>query len=121
MCVIALSLAYPLREYIAQRAEITRLQEELSRTRGEVEDLQQRYDRLQDPGYVERLARTRLHYQYPGEHTYVVLGAEEDDAEQPEADEPADPWFTQLWKSVREADRAAPDTGSIPEAQAPAH
>src|SRR5690606_2403756 len=67
VCVIALSLAYPLREYIAQRARIAQLKEERERTREAVAELAERYEELRDPAYIEREARSRLHYQYPGE------------------------------------------------------
>ncbi|RCV50756.1 septum formation inhibitor [Marinitenerispora sediminis] len=121
MCVIALSLAYPLREYIAQRSEIAQLQEQRARTQENVAELRERAEELQDPTYIEREARTRLHYQYPGERAYVVLDGADEQAEEPEAAGSADPWFTKLWKSVLEADQAGADDEEIPEAQPPRH
>ncbi|TDQ54845.1 septum formation initiator family protein [Actinorugispora endophytica] len=109
VCVIALSLAYPLREYVAQRSEIAQLQDQRARTQETVEELSQRYEELQDPAYIEREARSRLHYRYPGEQAYVVIGGEA--PETPEDSAPADPWFTQLWKSVLEADEAGTPSG----------
>ncbi|NYE45566.1 hypothetical protein HDA32_000686 [Spinactinospora alkalitolerans] len=117
--MIALSLAYPLREYIAQRSEIAQLRAEQARMRENVEELEQRSEELQDPAQIEREARTRLHYQYPGERSYVILDGEDDDAEQPEATGPREPWFTQLWKSVKEADEVGTESEEIPEAQPP--
>jgi len=104
VCVIALSLAYPLREYIAQRAQIAQLKEERERTREAVEELTERYEELQDPAYIEREARSRLHYQYPGEQTYIVIGGTAEE-EGEERDGPSDPWFVELWDSVAEADQ----------------
>lgn len=119
VCVIALSLAYPLREYIAQRAEITELREENARTKENVADLEQRNDELQRRPYIEQEARTRLHYQYPDEKAYVVVGDDGGDTADKRATKSPDPWFTQLWKSVRKADEAEPKREEIPEAEPP--
>ncbi|GAB3207554.1 hypothetical protein GCM10027294_14390 [Marinactinospora endophytica] len=121
MCVIALSLAYPLREYVAQRYRIAELQAEQEQIRREVEELQQRQDELEDPAYVEREARTRLHYQYPGETAYVVLDSEGAQEGARESEVPDKPWFTRLWESIEEADRARTEPEEIPEAQPPRH
>lgn len=104
VCVIALSLAYPLREYIAQRAQIAQLKEERERTREAVAELAERYEELRDPAYIEREARSRLHYQYPGEQAYIILGGTPEEETAEEAG-PVDPWFVELWDSVVEADR----------------
>src|ERR671923_194422 len=73
MCAIALSLAYPVREYIAQRQEIAELEHKEAVARREVEELQQRKQQLGDTSYIEREARRRLHYCMPGERCYIVL------------------------------------------------
>ncbi|WP_017571869.1 FtsB family cell division protein [Nocardiopsis halotolerans] len=112
MCVIALSLAYPLREYIAQRAQIAELQEEHARMERDVRELRQRKEELSQDSYVEREARLRLHYQYPGETTYIVISPDsEDDTEDDTG--PSEPWFTTLWRSVEEADSPPPDDGGL--------
>ncbi|MFE3461921.1 septum formation initiator family protein [Nocardiopsis aegyptia] len=103
VCVIALSLAYPLREYILQRAQIAQLQEERARMEDSVSELREREAALGEDEYVEQEARTRLHYQYPGETAYIVIRPDTDaDAEAEAA--PTEPWFTALWRSVDEAD-----------------
>ncbi|MBV2362044.1 FtsB family cell division protein [Streptomonospora nanhaiensis] len=104
ICVIALSLAYPLREYLAQRARIAELREEQARAQQSVEQLRERREQLQDPTFIERAARTRLHYQYPGERAYVVV-SQDDEQEEQQAEGTGEPWFTRLWLSVLEADR----------------
>ena len=103
VCVIALSLAYPLREYVVQRAQIAQLQEERAHIEENVEDLEQRSSELSQEEYVEREARTRLHYQYPGETAYIVVRPDAD-ADADAEGEPEEPWFSQLWRSVEEAD-----------------
>ncbi|GHC92838.1 hypothetical protein GCM10007079_41530 [Nocardiopsis terrae] len=111
VCVIALSLAYPLREYVMQRSQIAQLQDERARMRENVSHLEEREEALSDEDYVEREARARLHYQYPDETAYIVIrpGSEAEDEADPAA--PDEPWFTQLWRSVEEADRPEPDDG----------
>ena len=107
VCVIALSLAYPLREYVMQRAQLAQLQEEREHMEDSVQELEQRSSELSQEEYVEREARTRLHYQYPDEVAYIVVRPDADidaDAE----GEPAEPWFSQLWRSVEEADDPRP-------------
>ncbi|AAZ54467.1 conserved hypothetical protein [Thermobifida fusca YX] len=104
VCVIALSLAYPLREYIAQRARIAQLKEERARIQESVAELTARYEELQDPAYIEREARSRLHYQYPGEQTYIIIGGTPEEEAVPERS-PSNPWFVELWDSVAEADQ----------------
>lgn len=103
VCVIALTLAYPLREYVAQRAQVAQLQEERERMEDNVAHLEQRAEELSEEEYVEREARTRLHYQYPDETAYIVIRPEDETG--PEHDEePDEPWFTTLWESVLQAD-----------------
>ncbi|MDA0566215.1 septum formation initiator family protein [Streptomonospora sp. S1-112] len=113
ICVIALSLAYPLREYLAQRARIAELREEQARAQQNVEQLQERREQLQDPTFIERAARTRLHYQYPGERAYVVV-SEADEQDEQETEGSGEPWFTRLWLSVLEADRPQEPGGDEP-------
>ncbi|ASU82486.1 septum formation inhibitor [Nocardiopsis gilva YIM 90087] len=119
ICVIALSLAYPLREYITQRAEIARLQEQRSRAQESVSELKKRKEQLQDPTYIEREARTRLHYQYPGERAYVVIPADRGEQTDDGDPAPAEPWFTKLWKSVKGADEGGSTEEQVPDADAP--
>ncbi|MEU3307972.1 FtsB family cell division protein [Nocardiopsis sp. NPDC055551] len=107
--VIALSLAYPLREYVMQRAQIAQLQDDRARMETNVEELREREEALNEDAYVEREARARLHYQYPDETAYIVIRPETEDEERVDPSEPRDPWFTELWRSVEEADR--PDDG----------
>ncbi len=118
VCAITLSLAYPVREYVLQRAEIAKLQEERQSSEQNVSDLEQRHEQLQDPTHIEREARDRLHYQYPGESNYVIVGDDDED-EQQEATEETDPWFTRLWQSVEEADQVTEQQEEIPEAEPP--
>lgn len=118
LVVMLVSAALPLRDYLAQRSEIGKLQLRQQQAQARVIALEQERDRLQDPAYVAAEARRRLHFVLPGETAYVLLepepvpGAEPDPTEgAPAKDVPADAkapsWYTQLWGSVRAADRPA--------------
>jgi cell division protein FtsB len=107
ICVIALSLAYPVREYIAQRRQIDQLLAEQQSISAQVKSLQAQQQRLQDPAYIEQQARDHLHMCMPGEKCYVIVGNSPppDSAQQPA---PAvAPWYSRLWQSVKQADQGS--------------
>jgi cell division protein FtsB len=112
LCALVVSAALPLREFLSQRADIRQLEQSQAAARARVADLQEEKSRLNDPDYVAALARDRLHFVRPGETAYVVI-APGDPAPAP-ADArraasapvgPEAPWYSQLWGSVRSADR----------------
>ncbi|MFC6934081.1 septum formation initiator family protein [Actinomadura yumaensis] len=108
VCAIALSLAYPVREYIAQRQEIASLEHKERVARKQVEELSQRKQQLGDKSYIEREATRRLHYCRPGVKCYIVLDGGGGNGEQKRQGGPASrpPWYETLWRSVEAADRA---------------
>jgi cell division protein FtsL len=108
VCLLAISLAYPLREYLAQRGDIGSVRAQVAEQQKSVADLRAEQQRWADPAYVERQARERLHFVMPGETSYVVL--EPDEAPAPDgvvvsAPRPVahSPWFTDLWRTVEVA------------------
>ncbi len=108
VCLLAISLAYPLREYLAQRGDINDYRAQVAEQEQRVAELRRQHERWQDDAYVEAQARERLHYVMPGEKSYVVLEADEAPAEDGvvEAQAPErvrSPWFTDLWNSVEAA------------------
>ncbi|HEY8480512.1 MAG TPA: septum formation initiator family protein [Spirillospora sp.] len=107
VCAIALSLAYPVREYIAQRQEIAELRQKEAEARRQVEILAQRKQQLGDKSYIEREATRRLHYCRPDVKCYIVLDNEGDGARQANEGGPTrrPPWYETLWRSVEAADR----------------
>ncbi|MGI5204158.1 FtsB family cell division protein [Spirillospora sp. CA-108201] len=107
MCAIALSLAYPVREYIAQRKEIADLRRQEALSRRQVETLAQRKQQLGDKSYIEREATRRLHYCRPDVKCYIVLDGGEGDGQQSRGrgTESRPPWYETLWRSVEAADR----------------
>ena len=108
VCVLAISLAYPLREYLAQHGDIGGMRSRVAEQAKSVADLRAEEKRWQDPAFVERQARERLHFVMPGETSYVVLAP--DEAPAPDgvvvsAPRPVahSPWFTDLWRTVEVA------------------
>ena len=107
ICAIALSLAYPVREYVAQRRQIDQLQAENRVTAAQLSQLQAEAQRLGDPAYVEQQARDRLHLCMPGKTCYVIIGGEPAAPGPRPAAAAAAPWYQRLWHSVRQADQGA--------------
>jgi cell division protein FtsB len=107
VCAIALSLAYPIREYIAQRREIAALREQQRAAQQQVEQLARHKQRLGDESYIKREARRRLHYCMPGEKCYVVLDGSKPSGPAARPDRPprTPPWYVTLWRSVEAADK----------------
>jgi len=107
VCAIALSLAYPVREYIAQRKEIADLQHKEGVARHKVDELAQRKRQLGDKSYIEREATRRLHYCRPAVKCYIVLDGGGSEGQQTRKGGPPNrpPWYETLWRSVETADR----------------
>ena len=107
VCALALVLAYPMRQFLAQRGEIAALQRQTLEQEQRVEDLRAQRERWNDPAFVAAQARQRLHFVRPGETAYVLLDPGE--APAPERASAGDeararPWFSDLWASVDAAD-----------------
>jgi cell division protein FtsL len=107
ICAIALSLAYPVREYIAQRRQIDQLQAERQMLNGQLQALQHQQQRLGDPAYVEQLARNKLHMCLRGETCYIVMGGQTAHPGTASAAASLTPWYERLWQSVQEANRGS--------------
>lgn len=108
LSVSLLTIAGPVQNLIAQRSQINSLQSDIERRTAAIADLKQRQARLQDPAYIARLARERLHFVMPGEVGYVVLEPGEEAAAgvplDPMTQAKLGPWWTRLWQGVRLAD-----------------
>src|SRR6516165_7346092 len=61
ICAIALSLAYPVREYIAQRQQIDQLLAQQQTMTEQVKALQAESSKLSQTWYIEQEARDQLH------------------------------------------------------------
>ena len=104
ICAIALSLAYPVREYIAQRQQIDQLQALQQTMSTQVQALQDEDARLGQTWYVEQRARDELHMCFPGQQCYEVISGLPAPAATVRQAAPPQPWYSKLWASVRRAD-----------------
>ncbi|GAA2652985.1 MULTISPECIES: FtsB family cell division protein [Nonomuraea] len=106
VCAIAMSLAYPVREYVAQRRAISQLEADKAKEQEEQRKLTERQKQLHDPNYQKREARRRLHYCGAGEKCYMVADKEAKRAQASTRQQPTTtpPWYETLWESVEAAD-----------------
>jgi cell division protein FtsB len=104
ICVIALSLAYPVREYIAQRQQIDQLLAQQQTTQAEVRELTAQSARLSQVPYIEQQAEDKLHMCFPNEQCYEVISGTPASGAGRASKAPADPWYNKLWQSVQRAD-----------------
>jgi len=104
ICAIALSLAYPVRAYLAQRQQIDQLVAQQQTMLAQVKNLEAEQARLSDRAYIEQLARQELDMCFPGTQCYIVEGSQP----LPGVGRPQQPgpsaWYAKLWRSVQQAD-----------------
>ena len=109
---LVLAYAYPLRVYLAQQAEIARLEADAAAQRERIQALADEVARWNDDEYVKAQARKRLLLVEVGEQIYVV-GVDPTPTEE-ETDVTPPAWYEQVWTSVQTADD--PPTPAAPEA-----
>jgi len=114
ICSIALALAYPVREYIAQRRQIDRLLDQRHQIGTRLKSLQQEQRRLKDPVYIEKLARDRLHMCLPTQMCYEIISPASKGANGAAAQRDSEPWYAKLWSSVQQANKPIPASRSAP-------
>ncbi|MEW1863944.1 septum formation initiator family protein [Streptomyces sp. NBC_00669] len=114
LCALVVALAYPTRQYIAQRSDIADQRRAAQQAKRKVEQLREEKARWQDPDYVRTQARAHLHFVLPGETGYSVAGTAgtgdpDPAAERRATDEAAAhrPWYDNMWDGVDQADAAA--------------
>lgn len=102
VCALALTVAVPLRNYVAQQQELAAVTEQQEALAAEVDELTGERNRLADPAVTAAEARSRLGYVAPGETPYVVQLPQAptvDAVADPFRDEP---WYRRLWRDVAE-------------------
>jgi cell division protein FtsB len=106
--LLALTLAGPIRQYLAGQAELEQLAAEGRELDERAAELRQQLERQSDPAYAERQARARLTYVLPGDRLVVVVDGEavEGDAGTlASAGRDAErPWYEGLMESLADAD-----------------
>lgn len=122
VCAIAMSLAYPVREYVAQRRQIAQLEAQQANALRKLQRLEERRRRLEDPEYIKRLAKERLFFCEPGADCYQVLdeGTAEAAAKAGTKEPERPAWYVTLWKSFEAADKGRPAAPQGQQSPAPA-
>jgi cell division protein FtsB len=108
ICAIALSLAYPVREYIAQRQQVDQLLAQQQSMSAQVAALQEENSQLSQTWYIEQEARDQLHMCFPRERCYEVISGQQARTPVARPQIGADPWYARLWQSVQQADATTP-------------
>jgi cell division protein FtsL len=106
LCAIALSLAYPVREYIAQSRRIGQLEAQRQEIMAQVNALAAEQRRLSSPAYVEQQARDNLHMCLPSQNCYVIVSGSKQATRHVQAHAAAPAWYERVWSSVQQADKA---------------
>ncbi|GGW42504.1 FtsB family cell division protein [Streptomyces xantholiticus] len=104
VCSLVVALAYPMRQYVSQRADIAEQERLMDEAREQVDQLRDEKARLQDDMYVRRLAREHLHYVLPGETGYTMIDPEAAEAQREEGGAAERPWYSNVWNGVDSAD-----------------
>lgn len=106
--MLAVTLVPTLRSYLRQQGEIAALRERVSAQRVTIGDLQKEQARWNDNAYVVQQARERLKFVKVGERSYTVIDGEPSKPDIEGVAAPAassgQPWYGQLWESIRAAD-----------------
>jgi cell division protein FtsB len=106
VCAIALTLAYPVREYLADRRQIDQLAATNARLAATVQHMRAEARSLNSPAVIAKEARDGLHMCFPSETCYeVIFPARPHDRSA--AQRKGSPWYGRLWESVEKADRTS--------------
>ncbi|MEV8526784.1 MULTISPECIES: septum formation initiator family protein [unclassified Streptomyces] len=107
LCSLIVALAYPMRQYVSQRADISEQQRKAADAQRAVEQLRDEKARLQDDAYIKRLAREHLHMQFPGETSFTVVDPDAAKSRRDDKGATGRAWHSNLWDGVDNADRSA--------------
>jgi len=99
---LAATAVYPLRQYVSQQDRIGRLEAKQQALAAENARLETERKRLQDPAYVQQLAKRDYHVVGPGEEAWVVTGTPPSGATAPaaKATETDRPWYKRAWQGL---------------------
>ena len=99
---LAATAVYPLRQYVSQQDRIGRLEAKQQALAAENARLETERKRLQDPAYVQQLAKRDYHVVSPGEEAWVVTGTPPaggaTPAAAPAGEDP--PWYKRAWRAM---------------------
>ncbi|HZC99026.1 MAG TPA: septum formation initiator family protein [Actinomycetes bacterium] len=97
--VLAATAVYPLREYVAQQDRIDQLRAKRAALQAANQRLERERARLQDPAYIDQLAKQEFQLVEPGEQSWLLTGTPPADSSAAAASRPAPrrPWYKRVW------------------------
>jgi cell division protein FtsB len=103
--VVAITLAPPIQHYFTQRAQINSLKTQISDNQAMLDKAAAELAQWDDPEYVASQARARLHFVFPGERQYIVVGDDEITSEDQQTKISSQlpvglPWYSRLISSI---------------------
>ncbi len=101
LCAVMVTVAYPLRQYLAQRTQIAHVKQQNSVIEQQVAALQSELAKWSDPAYVAIQARERLHYVLPGETGYIVPNPSPSHEPLGMPTPTQQGWYDRLWSTVK--------------------
>jgi cell division protein FtsB len=113
LVLLVVLLAAPLHRFLAARSAVQQSVTQRDAGQQQLKQLEQLNKQLNDPAYIEALARARLQYALPGDTVYVVVQA----GQKPTIDAstakstvvskvPGGTWNRRLWGSIQSADHS---------------
>ena len=103
--VVAITLAPPIQNYFTQRAQINALKTQISDNQAMLDKAADELAQWDDPEFVASQARARLHFVFPGERQYIVVGNEELENSEQQTKVSGQlpvgiPWYSRLISSI---------------------
>ena len=103
--VVAITLAPPIQNYFTQRAQINALKTQISDNQAMLDKAAKELAQWDDPEFVASQARARLHFVFPGERQYIVVGNEEIENSEQQTKVSGQlpvgiPWYSRLISSI---------------------
>ena len=103
--VVAITLAPPIQNYFTQRAQINALKTQISDNQAMLDQAAKELAQWDDPEFVASQARSRLHFVFPGERQYIVVGNEELENSEQQTKVSGQlpvgiPWYSRLISSI---------------------
>src|ERR1700737_2153661 len=114
VCVLTLTIAGPVRTYLAQRTEMKQLAASEKALHAQIQDLEQQKAKLGDPVFIAAQARERLGFVMPGDTPYQVqlppgaVGPSDQPGSSAQKPSSSDPWYTSLWRTIADTPHNIP-------------